>query len=235
MGEGMIKYSLFENHLTPDPDDQLAVVQPISTKSMEDVVDQMISRGSTVTKAEALSVMEEFAVALIQLIKDGHNVVTPLFNVSISIRGTFVDASDAFDSSRHTMKVRILPGRRLKEVMSKVKVEKVQGMKPLPVLQSFRDVTSKTESDILTPGGIGHIVGSALKFDAADANQGVFFTALNGAITKVETVADATPSKIIFVIPATLTAGEYSLSVRTLLLNTKDIREGYLLDNITVK
>ena len=34
---------------------------------------------------------------------------------------------------------------------------------------------------------------------------------------------------------ATLTAGEYSLSVRTLLLNTKDIREGYLLDNITVK
>jgi hypothetical protein len=231
----MIKYSLFENHLTPDPDDQLAVVQPISTKSMEDVVDQMISRGSTVTKAEALSVMEEFALALMQLVKDGHNVITPLFNVAVSIRGTFVNASDAFDVARHTVKIRILPGRRLKDVADKVKVEKVQATKPLPILQSFRDVTSKTESDILTPGGVGHILGSALKFAAADATQGVFFTALNGTVTKVEVVADATPSKIIFVIPATLVAGEYSLSVRTLLLNTKDIREGYLLDNITVK
>lgn len=231
----MIKYSLYENHLTPDPDDQMAVVQPISTKSMEDVVDQMISRGSTVTKAEALSVMEEFAVALVQLVKDGHNVVTPLFNVAVSIRGTFVDASDAFDSSRHTVKVRVLPGRRLKEVVSKLKVEKVQGTKPLPVLQAFKDVTSKTESDIVTPGGVGQILGNALKFDAADAAQGVFFTALNGTVTKVETLVDATPTKITFVTPATLTAGEYSLSVRTLLLGTKDVREGYLFDNMTVK
>ena len=231
----MIKYSLFENNLTPDPDDQLAVVQPISTKSMEDVVDQMISRGSTVTKAEALSVMEEFALALIQIVKDGHNVTTPLFNMAVSIKGTFANASDAFDSTRHTVKVRLLPGRRLKDAVNKVKVEKVQATKPLPVLQSFKDVTSKTESDTLTPGGVGHILGSVLKFDAADATQGVFFTALNGTVTKVETVVEAIPSKIIFVIPATLTAGEYSLSVRTLLLNTKDIREGYLLDNITVK
>ncbi|HEY5750423.1 MAG TPA: DNA-binding domain-containing protein, partial [Chryseolinea sp.] len=73
----MIKYSLFENRLTPDPDDQMAVVQPISTKSMEEVVDLMISRGSTVTKAEALSVMEELGIAMAQLLKDGHNVVTP--------------------------------------------------------------------------------------------------------------------------------------------------------------
>ena len=231
----MIKYSLFENRLTPDPDDQMAVVQPISTKSMEEVVDLMISRGSTVTKAEALSVMEELSVAMAQLLKDGHNIVTPLFNISMSIMGKFNNAGDSYDASRHEIKVRMKAGKRLKQVVNQVKVEKVQAIIPLPLLQSFKDVTSKTESDLATPGGIGHIVGSALKFDAGDAAQGVFFTALNGTATKVETVADASPSRIIFIIPPALVPGEYSVSLRTIMLGNKEIREGFLLDDLTVK
>ncbi|MBL0743487.1 DNA-binding domain-containing protein [Chryseolinea lacunae] len=230
----MVKYMLFENPLTPDPDDQKAVVVPISTKSMEEVVDMMISRGSTVTKAEALSVLEELSLAVAQLVKDGHNVVSPLFNVSLSIRGTFADANDSFDAARHTISVRVQPGLRLKEMVSQIRVEKIMSFKPLPILQSFKDLTSKADSTA-TPGGVAHIAGSALKFDAANAAQGVFFTALNGTLTKVDVIADAKPSKIIFIIPATLAAGEYSISVRTLMAGTKEMREGFLIKNVTVK
>lgn len=230
----MVKYTLFENPLTPDPDDQKAVVVPISTKSVEEVVDMMISRGSTVTKAEALSVLEELSLAVAQLVKDGHNVVSPLFNVSLSIKGTFADANDSFDAARHTISVRMQPGMRLKEIVRQIKVEKVASSKPLPILQSFKDVTSST-TNTATPGGAAHIAGSALKFDVADPTQGVFFTALNGASTKVAIIADAKPSKIIFIIPATLAAGEYSISVRTLMPGTKELREGFLVQNVTVK
>lgn len=50
-----LKFALFENNLTSDPNDYMAVVQGLQSKTQEDVIDYMVSRGSTVTKAEALS------------------------------------------------------------------------------------------------------------------------------------------------------------------------------------
>ncbi|AYB34068.1 DNA-binding domain-containing protein [Chryseolinea soli] len=231
----MIRYSLVENNLTPDPDDHVAGVQPIGTKTMEQVVDMMISRGSTVTKAEALSVFEELTLAMVQVVRDGYNVVTPLFNASVSIVGVFTNANDVFNPSRHELKVRIKPGLRMKEAVNKMKVEKVATVKPMPVLQSFKDITSATESDVLTPGGVGQIMGTNLKFNSAEATQGVFFTGSNGTTIKAETIVSNMPSEVIFVIPATLTAGTYSISVRSVLKNTKDLREGFLIDDVTVK
>ncbi len=82
-----LKYALFENHLTDDPSDYMAVVQLQASKSQEDVIDLMIGRGSTVTKAEALSVLEEYAAAIEQLLREGQALNTPLFNLSPTIKG----------------------------------------------------------------------------------------------------------------------------------------------------
>lgn len=60
-----LKFALFENHLTSDPSDYMAVVQYLQSKEQEDVFDLMINRGSTVTKAEALSVFEEYFLAIL--------------------------------------------------------------------------------------------------------------------------------------------------------------------------
>ena len=84
-----LDYALFENHLTSDPNDYMAVVQNQQSKNQEDVIDLMVSRGSTVTKAEALAVFEEYALAVEQLVKNGHAVNTPLFNLSLSVKGVF--------------------------------------------------------------------------------------------------------------------------------------------------
>lgn len=89
-----LKYALFENNLTPDPNDYMAVVQPESSKTQEQVIDLMVSRGSTVTKAEALSVMEEYALAVEQILRDGGSLTTPLFNLSASIAGVFTDKKE---------------------------------------------------------------------------------------------------------------------------------------------
>lgn len=230
----MLRYALFENKLTSDPDDHKAVVQPISTKTMEDVADLMVSRGSTVTRAEVLSVMEEFTLATMQFLRDGHNIITPLFKLSLSVSGVFDNAYDTYDTSRHEVNVCINPGMRLREVPTLVKLEKVTSIRPMPVLQSFRDVTSGKENETLTPGGVGRIIGTLLRFDVADPDQGVFFTAMNGFVTKVEILASQKPSEVIFVIPATLTPGEYSLSVRATLNRGKDIREGFLIENLRI-
>lgn len=163
-----LDYALFENHLTSDPNDYMAVVQNQQSKNQEDVIDLMVSRGSTVTKAEALAVFEEYALAVEQLVKNGHAVNTPLFNLSLSVKGVFNREDETFNPSAHSVKINVTPGTRLKEMASGVSVRRVQGTSPQPDPLYLDDLGSGTRNDALTPGNIARLKGSRLKFDPAD-------------------------------------------------------------------
>jgi hypothetical protein len=43
------------NHKTSDPDDHVAMVQPVAAAEIEDVIERMVAQGSTVTHADIVS------------------------------------------------------------------------------------------------------------------------------------------------------------------------------------
>jgi hypothetical protein len=53
-----IYFALYPNALTEDPDDYYAVVQPAQVRDKEDIADRIIEMGSTVTRADVLSVLQ---------------------------------------------------------------------------------------------------------------------------------------------------------------------------------
>lgn len=222
-----LKFALFENRLTNDPNDYMAVVQDLQSKTQADVIDLMIGRGSTVTKAEALSVFEEYGNAIEQLIKDGCSINTPLFNLSPSVKGTFTGSNDTFNSARHKVKINITPGTRLRVMGEHVSTERVKGVSPGPIPDSLDDLGSGTRNDQLTPGNIAQLRGSLLKFDEADPLQGIFLIASDTSETRISTISRNKPGQLDFLIPA-MASGEYRLEVRALLQNSKTIRTGGL-------
>ncbi|WP_109832459.1 DNA-binding domain-containing protein [Reichenbachiella versicolor] len=228
-----IKYALFQNHLTSDPDDYMAVVQDQDSKSKEEIIDDMISRGSTVTRAEALSVLEEFEASVERSLEDGFSINTPLFKISPSIQGVFYE-SDNFDRSQHYVRLNVTPGNRIGEIAGGIDVKKVNAVSPQPTLVSFKDVISGTSNETLTSGGVGEINGSLLKIDPSDAEQGVFMIATNGTATKADTIVRNKPSNVIFMIPGSLTAGEYRLEVRARLKGRKELKIGALSSPLQV-
>lgn len=228
-----LKFALFENHLTSDPGDYMAVVQNLQSKTQEDVINLMISRGSTVTKAEALSVLEEYTIALLQLLKDGYAINTPVFNLSPSVKGVFTSPDQSFNSSVHSVKINITTGARLREIGKQVIVEKVKGASPQPDIEYLDDLGSGTRNEELTPGNIAQVRGSRLKFDPADPAQGIFLIAAGGAETKVATVARNKPAQVDFLVPPLL-PGEYRLEVRAAIYKTAEIRKGALQALLTV-
>jgi len=228
-----LKFALFENHLTSDPNDYMAVVQDVPSKTQEDVIDLMIGRGSTVTKAEALSVTEEYTVALLQLLKDGCSINTPIFNLSPSIKGVFYGADQSFNRSTHSVKINVTPGARLREIGSQITVEKVKGASPQPDIEYLYDLGSDTRNGQLTPGNIAQIRGSRLKFDPADPAQGIYLIATDGVETKVTTIARNMPAQLDFLVPV-LTPGEYRLEVRAILYKGKDLKKSVLQGVLTV-
>lgn len=232
----MIKYALFENSMTSDPSDRVAVTQINQSLTLEEVFEQMSSRGSTVTRAEALSVFEELCLAIVQLVKAGNSVNTPLFNISPSISGVFDGDDDTFDASRHKVKLRINPGSRLREVERQISVEKVSAERPQPTPLRFYDNTSESQDDVITPGGGARLVGTLLKYDEDDTQQGIFFvntstsaaTRVNGKLLRNK------PGELIFVIPNELVPGAYRMDVRTVMKGTKALRTGALPYELTV-
>lgn len=231
-----LNYYLVDNTMTPDPNDRRAVVLPRQSFSINAIIDQMISRGSTVTKAEALSVYEELSLAMENILKEGNSINTPLFKVTPTITGVFVNDEDSFDPERHEVKLRINPGLRLRQTEAKIMVERTTGVRPQPTPIHFDDYGSETQDDIITSEKTGRITGSLLKFEESDPQQGVFFVNLaNGSVKQVTgKFVKNKPGELIFSNPAGLTPGTYRLEVRAVLVGTKGIRTGTLPYELTV-
>mgnify|MGYP000450981006 CR=1 FL=1 len=158
-----IKYSLILNHLTDDPEDHMTVVQDQQSRIIDDIIDEMVDRGSTVTKADILSVVEEYQAVIAKFLENGDSINTPLFQTSVSIE----DQTDSFDRSRHYVRLNVNPGSRIGEIAESLPV------KEQPTLEIFKDFGSDTRDEPLTPGA-AEIRGSPPQYRSRSDRPGRF-------------------------------------------------------------
>jgi len=232
-----IHYALFENNVTSDPDDYAAVVQPIDSVDLDALVRRMLDRGSTTTRADILAVMEDAIGACESLLLDGMRVnFGGLVELFPRVRGVFTGVTDAFDPARHSVDVGANPGIRVRNtVRDQAGVAKDEAIKPAPNPLEYRDVGSDTTNDQVTPGNIGQLSGSRLKYDPAQADEGVFFLpTAGGADTKVSTMQKNKPGQLVFLVPALLVPGTYYLEVRARMRALAELRSGRLDAVLTV-
>lgn len=228
-----ITYALYENHLTSDPDDYTARVISSNTVEMEGLIDRMVDRGSTVVRADILSVLEDYNAAVTSLVLEGVNVLTPTCNFGAAIKGVFNGQEDSFDRSRHQVLPTVGPGVRLRSAVSgSAAVQKAESTRALPTPLDFFDVASGERNAVLAAGGMANILGHRLKFDAADALQGIFFRAADGTETRVTVVGRNKPAELMFMVPE-LAPGAYTVHVRVA-WGDNDLREGVLRHTLTV-
>jgi hypothetical protein len=226
--ENILYYALHENKMTDDPDDYYAVPAYTGSVTEDDLIEEMTSSGSTLTKGEAKLFFQQFKQAIHKKMVAGYTVNTGLFNIAPRVIGVFKNKNDRYDPARHAVSIKVSPGVDLKEVEGKFTLSITETTKLLPVLADFKDIASALMDQLVTIGGAGQITGHRLAIDTTDANQGIFFVGDNGQSTKAETIIRNKPSELIFMIPATLTAGNYYLEVRNIPKGSKDIRTGRL-------
>ena len=211
----MLKYCLRENLLTPAPDDYMAQAADVRSYTLDEIIDLMMEKGSTLTRADVAATLQVYGEVVSAIIKDGSAVNTPLMNTSMSISGVFDGANDSFDKKRHTVNLNITAGTLLRDAVTKVKCEKTEGVSTDPYITEVKDVVSGKTNDILTKGGVVQLVGSRLKFDAKDAAQGIFFVPETGEAVRATVIAENKPARLMAIIPADLAAGTYYVEVMT--------------------
>ena len=214
----MLKYSLRENLLTPAPDDYMAQVTDVRSYTLDEIIDLMMDKGTTLTRADVAATLQVYSEVCASLIKDGSALNTPLMNTALSISGVFNGANDAFDKKRHTVNLNISAGTLLRDAVTKVKCEKTEGTNTDPYITEVADIVSGKVNEVLTKGGVVQITGSRLKFDAKDAAQGIFFVPETGEAARAAVIAENKPARLMAIIPADLPAGTYYVEVRTKIL-----------------
>ena len=220
-----IKYYLQPNPITPDPNDQSARVISNQIHDVDSITREMLKRGSTITEADVRAVLKVFFDVVTDEVAEGNNVNLPLVNIKPGINGVFTNATDSFDPSRHIKKANVSSGILLTQKLNVAKVEKVTQATAAPALIQFTDVNTQNTNSILTPGGIAQVVGEELKYNPANAAEGIYFVAIDGTATKVDVIASRTEGKLVFSIPGTLVTGSYTL----------EVRKGYGTTNIVVR
>jgi hypothetical protein len=80
-----------------ESNDYRAYVGAFNTVDLKNLINWMLERGSTVTKADILSVFEDFGAALEFMLNEGYNVNTPFANFRSGIKGIFMGNTDVFD------------------------------------------------------------------------------------------------------------------------------------------
>ena len=211
----MLKYSLRENLLTPAPDDYMAQVQDVRSYTLDEIIDLMMEKGTTLTRADVAATLQVYGEVCSSLIKDGAALNTPLMNTALSISGVFNGANDIFDKKRHTVNLNITAGILLRDVLPKIKCEKTEGASTDPYITEVTDIVTGTVNTTLTKGGVVQLVGSRLKFDAKDAAQGIFFVPETGEAVRAAVIAENKPARLMAIIPADLAAGTYYIEVRS--------------------
>ena len=229
-----IYFALYPNHLTAEPDDYFAVVQPAQSRTNEDLADRVLAMGSTVTRADILSVLTTRDQAVRAMLLDGDRVNTSLASLYVTIKGTFAGPTAPFDPSRHQFSVIAIPARELTAwVQQNAAAQQVSADRPEPQPLRVQDVASGEVDSVLTANSVVNVAGRRLKFDASDLQQGVFFVAAAGAASRAVLVAKNSPTELIVVTPA-LAAGVYTLEVRAILPGTTGLRTGTLPYPLTV-
>jgi hypothetical protein len=228
-----VDYYLRPNKLGKDGKTFMANVISRGAMAEEDVINQILDRGSTVTRADILSVLCDYYDCIEYFLQNGYNVKTPLANFSSSIRGIFRDSSDYYHEARHKIYPVINPGRRLSQFYrQRMKAHVVRPTANKPELSDFIDLSSGSRNSQVTAGGMGQIKGSRLKIDTDSDYAGIFFIDQQQQAIKVSVIGMNTPSQLLFAIPANLDEGMYSIEVRTVTKNVP--RSGILSETLRV-
>ena len=221
----VIRYALRLNRLTSAPDDYMAVVQDQPVVTKDDLIDDIVSRGGNVNRAEALASHEEDEAAVVRALEAGAIVSTPLYHISASIQGVFENEDSPFDPSIHVVKLNIRPGSRLEEIAKNIRVQRVEGAVIEPVIKSVYDWGSDSETT-LTSGGVFEINGSDLKIQDNLTSEGVFFIKQSdNTATQAVRVRTNRPSQLVVLVP-TLTAGNYRVEVRNTYRSGSTLKTG---------
>ena len=210
----MISYALYLNKLTEAPNDCAARVVDTPTFGLEEIIRLATQEGRTMTEEEMYAAYSSIEKAMVEIISQGGSVQLSIFNTAFSISGVFDHDEEPFTEGKHKLNLNMYAGSSLVKAAQKNRMKRTKANEYTPELTKVEDVASQTTNETITPGNMACVKGEKLKFDPAQADEGLYLVNDRGQATHAEHVARNMPGELVFLVPAKLTKGRYWVEVR---------------------
>jgi len=208
-----IDIALYPNYLTEDEKDCFAMIQNKQVLTQEKLIQRMTGRGLSLLDTDVKKVMEEEVIAMIDSLREGYAIETPLMTITPTIRGKFDHKEDVFDPARHSIEFIVKLGKAVEVDKDKIAVRKVKATVKTPMILKVEDHFTETFDERLMPGGTVSVRGIDLKVNETADDEGLYFK-VNGTVLKVEKFFNNTDSHLQVKVPNALAGETCTLEVR---------------------
>jgi hypothetical protein len=209
---------LYDSPLTPRKDDRIGHILSNGSASINDLIDDAVSRGTDVNPTTLKASYDLLKTAAMSRALRAQRVDFGLGIFYLESTGSFIGDAAKWDGSKNRLIVKALPSTEIREAVKSVSVE-VMGMARVPnMISSVVDVFTGQENVCLTRGGMAHINGSKIKIAGSSPEVGLKLTKQpDGNVWNIllTSIGVNDPSRISFVVPTDLPPGEYVLTIVT--------------------
>ena len=205
-----------KNLLTPDPNDYVAIPVTNGSVGINEIVDELEKEGMELKRETVIDVINRFNRKTADMVVSGCNVNTGLVYIRPIIKGVFYGKT--WNPEVNSLIASVSQGAALRAAIANTTVEILgEQSDPLEILSLTDTFTGNTDGT-LTKGRNAEIKGSYMRIKGDDPACGIAFT---NTTSKDVTQLDLTdivlnePSRLLILVPVTIAAGEYELSVTT--------------------
>jgi len=213
-----VTVELYDMTLTERKDDRFGRVVTRKSLTEDDLINIAVTRRTDLNATSLRSSIDILKDIAKEEIANGSSVSFGLGYFSMGVNGVFIGDNAKWDTSKHSLSIRVAPTAELRNAAKSVSVD-VRGMAEIgTVVNSVTDVTSGEVNSRLTPGGGVNLIGNKIKITGDKAGIGISLT--NQATNEVIAIPSTSilvndPSKITFIVPATTAEGDYKLGIAT--------------------
>lgn len=230
----VIKAFAHENLLTKDvTNDHYLTPEVRGTLYTEDIIKRLADKEIATKNVNGLAFITLFLNECILAVLEGYNVVTDLFQASLSIQGTIYDydLGHPISADRLNISINLTQGVKAREGVRNLSVEvHKEASSGKPVVQSILNPTKKV-ANTLNVGSMALIQGLNIALRGDDPSVGIVFTPVDDSPEDDRPVIESlaadevmispadvypnTPTKLQFTLPAAVTAGKWKISICT--------------------
>ncbi len=216
--EGGIIVELYDLAVTARKDDRFGRVLSPKHRSLNDLIDIAAKRRTDLNPATIRTSVELIWEVAQDELDTGATVDIGMVNLGVGVTGVFEGDHAQWDRTKHNLSVIANPKASLRRRINSNTV-KVRGMAPVGIaVNTLTDVTTGEVNTRITPGGGVNLTGSRIKIAGDHASNGIALRnvdTLELTLIPGNTILVNDPSKMSFVVPASLPTGEYQLVITT--------------------
>jgi len=212
-----INVQMADNTVTADdPDDKIFQVVSNGTADKDRIVAEMMAVNPGLEVETLRMVLDLENRVTKRLLLSGMRVNNGLFEASAQCRG--VVHGTAWDPSVNSLYINVTQGKELREAITATTVNVVGEKGATMYFSTGTDTTQRNGSAFAATAGLPFtLMGRNIKLAGDNPAVGIILTDSTGTETRIadNMIALNQPSKLVFVIPAGLAAGKYTLTVTT--------------------